>query len=81
MWLDIIRGETLLGIGRPGAAEHIARGARSADRLGNPQALDRALRILAMAAAEAGLVPQAATLAGYAEAALRPYRADQPGQA
>jgi hypothetical protein len=81
MWLDVCWGEALLGLGRPGAVEHIARAARSADRLNVPVTLDRALRIVAIAAAEAGLIPQAATLAGYTEAALRPYRADQPGQA
>ena len=37
MWLDITRGETLLGLGRPGAVEHVARAAWSADRLNVPR--------------------------------------------
>jgi predicted ATPase/class 3 adenylate cyclase len=80
MWLDIFTGETLFGLGRPGAVEHLARAARSADRLNMAPALDRALRILAIAAAEAGLTAHATTLTAYTEAALRPYRVNQPGQ-
>jgi predicted ATPase len=78
MWLDIFWGEALLGLSRPGAVEYLARGARSADRLGNPQALDWALRVIAIAASEADLVSPAATLANYAETSLSKYR--WPGQ-
>ena len=80
MWLDIRWGEALLGLGRPGGVEYLVRGARSADRLGNPRALNEALREIAIAAAEAGLVSQAATLADYAETALRAYRGGHSGQ-
>ena len=79
MWLDIYRGEALLGLGRPGAIQYLVRGARSADRLGNPQALDQALREIAIVAADAGLVPQARMLADYAETVLREYRGSHGG--
>jgi len=74
MWLDIHWGEALVGLSRPGAVEYLVRGARSADRLGNPQGLNQALEELAIAAAEAGLVSQAAALSDYADTALGAYR-------
>jgi hypothetical protein len=46
---------TLLGLDRAGAIEHLARAARSADRLDSPHVLDDALRQLAILSAEAGL--------------------------
>ena len=72
-WLDIIWGSTLLGLGRPGAAERLARAARTADRINGLGQLDSALRGLAVLAAEAGLVDQAAALTAYSEANLGPY--------
>jgi hypothetical protein len=81
LWLDINWGETLLGLERPGAIEYLTRAARTADRLNMPHALERTLRTVAIAAAEAGLTTEAATLAGYTEAALLQYRNHQPGQA
>ena len=80
-WLDIMWGAALLGLGRPGAAGHLARAARTADRNDGPGQLDNALRLLAALAAEAGLLDQARSLLGYADANLRPYRIDNAGQA
>jgi predicted ATPase/class 3 adenylate cyclase len=76
MWIDIIWGLTLVGLDRPGAADRLVRGVREADRLSAPMQLDLALRTLAIAAAEAGLVDQALALVDYCEDNLRPYRMD-----
>jgi predicted ATPase/class 3 adenylate cyclase len=74
LWLDITWGTTLLGMGQPAAIEYLARAAGMADQLNAAPALDLVLRLLAIAAAEAGLRPQAMSLAAYAETHLRPYR-------
>jgi predicted ATPase len=79
-WYDITWGVALSELGLPGAIEHLARAARSADRLNTQHALDLALRQLAIAAAEAGLMQSALALTGYTEANLRPYRIENPGQ-
>ena len=42
--------------------------------MSNPQGLDQALRLLAIAAAEAGLIQHAASLATYADTNLGAYR-------
>jgi hypothetical protein len=81
MWLDLAWGITLLGLDRPGAVEHLACAVRAADRLNVLHALDQALRVLAIAAADTGRTEHAAALAGYTETDLRPYRIAQPIQA
>lgn len=79
-WRDVMWGMTLLGLGKPGAPALLAAAARGADRLNAGHVLDLAVRELAVAASDAGLVEQAVTLAAYAEETLRPYRIDNPGQ-
>ena len=80
LWLDMAWGITLLGLDRPGAATHAARAARAADHQGSPHALDMGLRVLGLAAAEAGLTEQAAAIVGYADANLSAYEFAQPRQ-
>ena len=48
MWLDMLWGWTLLGLGKPGAAEYLARSAREADQLAAPHLSDLVLRLLAL---------------------------------
>jgi hypothetical protein len=79
-WHDITWGVTLFGLGLPGAVEHLAHGARTADRLNTLHALDLALRQLAVLAADAGLTPAALALIDYTEANLRAHRIENPGQ-
>ena len=79
VWLDLHWGNALLGLRQPGAVEHLVRAARLADRLSFLLALDLALRLLAIAYAEAGHASQAAILVGYADANLSQYRLDAPG--
>jgi predicted ATPase len=74
LWLDITWGTTLLGLGQPGAIDYLARAARMSDQLNAAPGLDLVLRLLAIAAAEAGLSAQAMALASYAEIHLRLYR-------
>jgi predicted ATPase len=79
IWLDTHWGNALLGLRQPGAVEHLVRAVRLADRLGWLIPLEQALRLLAIAYAEAGHASQAATLVGYADANLSQYRMDTPG--
>jgi predicted ATPase len=67
MWSHLFHGYDLLGLGEPGAVEHVADAFRLADRLNAPHVVDRALRILAVLAADAGHTRDAATLVGYAD--------------
>jgi predicted ATPase/class 3 adenylate cyclase len=79
VWLDTHWGNALLGLRQPGAVEHLARAARLADRVSVLPPLELALRLLAIAYAEAGRTAQAATLVGYTDANLSQYRLDLPG--
>ena len=80
MWLDALWGWTLMGMGRPGAMDHLVRAARAADQISAPHLLDLVLRLLALQFADDGCATEAATLVHYAETNLRPYRIGAPGQ-
>jgi hypothetical protein len=71
MWFGIVWGATLVGLHRTDAVGRLARAVHLADRHGVPPGQDLALCLLAIAAAEAGYEPVAATLAGYSDANLR----------
>jgi hypothetical protein len=73
LWLDMAWAMTLLGLHRAGAAIYAVRATRAADHQSSPHALDLGLHLLALAAADAGLVEPAAMLVGYAEAHLAEY--------
>ena len=79
VWLDVHWGNALLGLRQPGAVEHLTRAARLADRLSFLLPFDLALRLLAIAYAEARHASQAATLLGYADANTSQHRLDTPG--
>ena len=81
MWLDAFWGWTLMGMGRPGAIDHLVRAARAADQISAPHLLDLVLRLLALPFADGGYATESATLVHYAETHLRPYRIAAPGQA
>ena len=81
MWLDAFWGWTLMGMGRPGAMDHLVRAARAADQISAPHLFDLVLRLLALPFADGGYATEAATLVHYAETNLRPYRIAAPGQA
>ena len=74
LWLDVFWGVSLLGLGRSEASMHLARATRAADRLRSPMQLDVAMRSLALAATQAGLIDEARLLVAYADAELEPYR-------
>ena len=76
MWHDIICGLALVALGRPGAADRLVSGVRAADQVSAPMQLDLALRVLAIAAAESGLVDEAMALVAYSDDNLEPYRMD-----
>lgn len=76
LWHDILWGLVLVALGQRGAVVRLVRGVREADRLSTLLQLDLALRVLAIAAAEAGLVDQARVLAAYSDDNLRPHRMD-----
>jgi len=76
VYLEGAWGSALLGLGRPGAVEHLARAVRVADRLSVMLGMDIGLRQLAAAAGRAGYRAEAAMLAGYAEANLHTYPRD-----
>jgi hypothetical protein len=79
VWVELIWGATLAGLHRTDAVGRLARAVRIADRIGALQPADLILRLLALVATDAGYPAEAATLAGYADANLRPYRATSPG--
>ena len=81
MWLDAFWGWTLMGMGRPGAMDHLVRAARAADQISAPHLFDLVLRLLALTFADGGYAMESATLVHYAETNLRPYRIGAPGQA
>jgi predicted ATPase/class 3 adenylate cyclase len=74
MWSRLLQGYCLLGLRDHSAYEPLCEGARLADRLNAPHALDAALRSLALHCARHGHSDDAARLAGYAQARLAPYR-------
>ena len=78
MWLYIIWGATLVGLHRTDAITRLIRGIDIADRQGAPSALDLARRLLAIAVADAGHRPEAATLLGYCDAHLGQHRFESP---
>ena len=80
VWYELFWGATLLGLDEPGAVERLVRAARGADQLNTRHVLDLALRQLAIAAAQAGLMRQAALLVSYSDAVLRSHRIAQPGE-
>jgi predicted ATPase len=79
-WANLIRGYARLGLDLPGAAEDFAIVARAADRLAAPHILDRALRGLAVVAAESGHLADAWALIAYTEEHLRDHRTIEFGQ-
>ena len=68
LWIDTALASTLLGLDAPDAASYAVRGARRADRLNSPHALDLSLHVLAVAAAEAGFRAEAWALKDYSVA-------------
>lgn len=80
-WREVMVGMTSLGLGRPDAVTHLTRAVRLADRIDSGHTLELALRLLAIAAAEAGLSSQAFAIAGYADDELSAHHFDNPGQA
>ena len=80
LWLDMAWGITLLGLHRPGAVTYAARATRAADHQSSPHALDMGLRVLGLAAAEAGLTEQARAMVDYADTNLTAYDFAQPNQ-
>ena len=81
MWLDAFWGWTLMGMGLPGAMDHLVRAACAADQISAPHLFDLVLRLLALTFADGGYATESATLVHYAETNLRPYRIGAPGQA
>jgi hypothetical protein len=81
MWLCTIFGWTLLGLGDSEAVNFLTRALRLADRLSAQHVVELPLRLLAIAFAEAGYVPEAGILIGYVEAHLSPFRIESVGQA
>jgi hypothetical protein len=79
IWLDIIWGMALVGLHRQEAIGRLARAIRLADRQSALNAEDLALRLLAVAVAEAGHEGEADMLTGYSEANLRVHRFYAPG--
>ena len=79
MWLDLIRAHARLGLNQPGALGDFAAVARAADRLNAPHVLDRALRGVAVVAAEAGLETPARALVAYSDNDLLSYRTGEFG--
>ena len=79
-WYEVMAGMTLLGLGKPDAVTHLAKAVRLADRVKSGHALEQALRLLAIAAAEAGLTTHALLVADYVDQELRHHRIDSPGQ-
>jgi predicted ATPase/class 3 adenylate cyclase len=80
MWLEVMWGLTLVGLEQLAAVGHLARAARTADRLDTPHVLDYALRPLAIVSADAGLLEQAGALVAFAETHLRAHRIQSPVQ-
>lgn len=80
MWLDVMWAMALLGLGQTDTVvERLTSAAVLADRHDAAPAVDVALRLLAIALAEAGALAQAAILAGYADANFSSARVDLPG--
>jgi len=73
-WLYQFRGLARLGAGVPGAVADLVVAARLADKLVVPEALEIIVRLLALAAADAGLLEQALEFNGYADSQLADYR-------
>jgi predicted ATPase len=80
MWLDVQWGIALVGLHKSGAVSRLARAVRAADRQRARNAEDLALRLfaIAIAQADAALAAQADMLTGYANAHLRVHRIDSP---
>ena len=81
MWLDTLWGWTLMGMGRPGAMNHLVRAARTADQISAPHLFDLILRLLALSFADGGYAMESAALVRYSETNLRANRIGAPGQA
>ncbi len=80
MWLSLMRGWTLIGLGEPNAVGHVSRAFRLADRLNAPHVSESALRLLALAFVQSDHVDEAACLLTYVEDRLAPFRIGSPGQ-
>ena len=74
LWLDLMWGLTLLGLGRPDAIGHVARATRTADRVNALGMLDFALRQVAVIAAQHECPEKAALLVAYTDSVLSPHR-------
>ena len=81
MWLDLLWGWTLLGLGRSDAVDHLVRAAITADQMNTRPVADIALRLLAVCFAERGFASESITLLRYVETYLQPYRFTAPGVA
>jgi predicted ATPase/class 3 adenylate cyclase len=79
MWHDIAWANALVGLHRAEAVPRLARAVRIADSQSILYAVDHALRLLAVAASEAGHEREADMLAGYSEACLSAHRMPAPG--
>jgi len=77
-WFHLLRGFALVGAGRPGAVAALVAAARMADQVVLLTELELVVRLLAVAAADVGLLPQAVQLASYASTQLAAHRMDFP---
>ncbi|HXW34310.1 MAG TPA: adenylate/guanylate cyclase domain-containing protein [Acidimicrobiales bacterium] len=78
MWMCLMFGFTLLGLGESDAVGYLTRALQLADRLNAQHVAERSLRLLALAFAQAGHAKEAAILIGYAEIHLSRYRMADP---
>jgi predicted ATPase/class 3 adenylate cyclase len=78
MWSRLLHGYDFLALGEPSAVEHFAEAARLGDRLNGLHVVDTAVRGLAVLAADAGYLRDAAALVGYADANLAGSRIRNP---
>jgi hypothetical protein len=78
MWIEVLRGAGLAGLGDPRAGIHLGRAFQLSDRLGAANALDIALRALALIAARSGRQAQASLLIGYTDEHLNTYPRNAP---
>jgi predicted ATPase len=81
MWLCLMMGWTLVGLGESAAVGFLSRALRLADRLNAPHVSESALRLLALAFIHAEHEEEAESLLGYVEDRLAPHRMGSPGQA
>jgi predicted ATPase/class 3 adenylate cyclase len=75
-WIEGLRGAALAGLQDSRAGAHVGRAVQLADRLGSANALDVALRAMALVAGQAGRLTESAMLVGYSDTHLATYPRD-----